>query len=386
VTVSMFEYHASLTLPTSSRAGQRGRPRDSQERWKVVGHCLLILVALVAAQPASARVEFLRWTQTDAADVERFEAFVRTEGGAWGPPIRLGKPNPDSLGVFNAEVTVDDAANVYIAVRAVDFSGLASELSNSKYRAAPPAEPAPRSTGVTPAGTTLPRLADSLVYLDFASGDMSGWLHTTVNNGLTSDATLFTVSDLSGNSTLSSNAQGTDFHSHYMGSRSGASEMTNVIYRGRMAINDTNAGIGVTAYSDYPNSDTYYGLHSKGQGADFEIANHPEPAPVCIGNVRTGVVPQAGRWYEFELSVTSRTSGNEIRATIWPQGDAKPASSQATCVDSASTRPMSGKIGVWATGSGDRFWDDLQVTPASTASPIAVPPAPPTLIQVTPIR
>ena len=94
------------------------------------------------------------------------------------------------------------------------------------------------------------------------------------------------------------------------------------------------------------------------------------------------MTPQPGTWYRFEFSINSESGQNRIQARVWPESDPRPSGPQAECIDSAPGRPAGGTIGVWASGPGQKYWDDLEVTTASAPPP--VPLAPPILIEVVP--
>ena len=55
------------------------------------------------------------------------------------------------------------------------------------------------------------------------------------------------------------------------------------------------SGIGVTLYSDYPNSDAYYRLRQYGDRS-FHIAPHPDGTIFCLGDRDTGVRPRVNHW------------------------------------------------------------------------------------------
>jgi hypothetical protein len=152
-----------------------------------------------------------------------------------------------------------------------------------------------------------------------------------------------------------------------------------------MAIDHADAGIGVTLYSLYPDFHRYYGLKSN-PGLAFELAAHPFGGLSC-GTASTGVVPEAGKWYEFELTVEDEGTQNRISASVWERGTSKPGSPQVVCTDSSLSRAAGGKFGVWSTGAGQKFWDDFEVVELrETGGYGGTPPEAPTLLQVVPVE
>ena len=51
---------------------------------------------------------------------------------------------------------------------------------------------------------------------------------------------------------------------------------------------------------------------------------------------------------------------------------------QVNCTDASGARLTSGRIGVWSMGSGEKYWDDLQVEALGTPTV----PEPPTSLSV----
>jgi len=160
-----------------------------------------------------------------------------------------------------------------------------------------------------------------------------------------------------------------------------------------MRITSVASGIGVTAYSGYPNRDAYYRLRRKGDdsSAAFELNSHPSQSTTLrCSKQSTGVTPNANTWYKFRLQTTNAASETIIRAKVWVASGPEPSDWQATCQDSSSARLVSGATGVWSMGSGTKAWDDLEAFPISATSGSGSepkqPPAPPILIEVKPVE
>ena len=170
---------------------------------------------------------------------------------------------------------------------------------------------------------------------------------------------LFEVFDLNGDKVFGTTSTQTNIHSHHTGS--GIDTLSGYEYSGRMMMTASNGDIGVTFFSQYPNTDAYYRLRQYGTGA-FHIAPHPHGTNVN-GDTDTGVFPSPNVWYWFRILVEDTGSRTEIRAKVWPENSAEPAAWQVDCYDSSASRLTAGTIGVWSMGSGSKYWDDLTVTP-----------------------
>ena len=189
--------------------------------------------------------------------------------------------------------------------------------------------------------------------------DPINWFDTARDNSMSHDEAMFKVFDVEGQK-VSGTAQTatTNIHSHYIGA--GSESWTNYEYTGRMRISGVRDGIGVTFFSDYPNTDSYYRLRRQGSGA-FHISPHGSGIG-CSGTTDTGVVPAANAWYLFKIQVENTSSQTEVRARVWREGSSEPASWQASCSDTG-TRRTSGTVGLWGVvsgqDSGTKHWDDL---------------------------
>ena len=88
------------------------------------------------------------------------------------------------------------------------------------------------------------------------------------------------------------------------------------------------------------------------------------------GSLRIGtnsvVNPSTDTWYEFRINVSHTGSATVLKARVWVSGNSEPQFWQADCEDDGTggSNPLltNGSFGVWSMGSGDKFWDDLEVT------------------------
>jgi hypothetical protein len=195
----------------------------------------------------------------------------------------------------------------------------------------------------------------AIYFQDFESYDAgespSGWIDTGANNSMVEND-LFSVFDLSGNKAFGTSSHWTNIHSHY-----GISGLNGYEYSGKMMINDSFAGIGITFFSDYPNADKYYRL-KRDPSTSFFIGPH---GTSVVGDIETGLTPLPDTWYNFKVNVESTGLQTNIRAKVWESGLGEPSDWQIDCFDDSANRFVDGSVGVWSMGNGSKFWDDLKV-------------------------
>ena len=117
----------------------------------------------------------------------------------------------------------------------------------------------------------------------------------------------------------------------------------------------------VTFSSNYTAQDVYYRLRAH-SGNPFEIAPHG-PNTALGGTVVGTTVPEAGVWYRFRLQIRDDGQQTSIRARVWREVDTEPATWEIDAVDTHTSRPRSGRIGVWSFNTGNKYWDDLSIAP-----------------------
>lgn len=330
---------------------------------------LQVLIGCLLASGAQARSEILRWTHPSPASVRSFEAHYGSSSSALGQAVNLGKPVPDASGIYSASIQVADDQDVYVAVRAIGTDGSQSALSAARLRRAPPA------------------VDTSTIGFDFdldpEGTAVAGWLDTAADFSLSIDEGLFGVeSDGSGGGALVTTSGASDIHSHVIPA---PAARQNYRLRGTLGYSGGDPGLGVTFYSDYVDSDRYYRL-GRTSGGRFQLQTRP--GTLACSDVDTGVQPNSGALYGFEIQVESQASANRIRAKVWDVAGNEPESMQIDCVDSRASRPPGGTIGVWASGSGVKVWDDLVFevlgAPSEPGLPGGVIEAP-VLIDVVPV-
>jgi hypothetical protein len=365
-----------MDLKIGTTAFSAGSARRSWRR-AIRGASIVALGMILGASVAQARTETLRWTHSEASRVSRFEAHIGPSSGNYDRVINLGVPSPNGSGVRSADVTVGDNEDVYVALRAIGNDGTTSPFSVQRQRLAPapptppapPTDPTPPPTDPTPPPTnpSPPPTggSTSATFFDFEPGSTAtnSWYDTQPNNSLAGDDSLFSLYATGAGSVLGTSSTASNIHSHVVPHL--ASD-TNYSVQAVVSVSTAQSGIGVTAYSNFPTSDSYYRLGRLG-GGSFRIEGHPNFS-CSSGNSDTGVIPAAGASYGVLLRVADEGSRNRIEATVWALGNAQPAA-QAVCFDDRTNRPRRGTVGVWATGGGAKYWDSIQVESLGTLDP-----------------
>ncbi len=196
----------------------------------------------------------------------------------------------------------------------------------------------------------------------YACGDEpDDWYDTAANNSMAQQDGLFQVLCLGAERAFGTTSTATNIHAHYVGA--GAAQWSTYTYTGRMRLADTRAGIGVTFFSDYPNSDAYYRIR-RGDwsgGRAFMLGRHPDDVTGLAGTLSTAVTPAADAWYRFRIEVEDTGPRTEIRAKFWAEGAAEPSDWQIDAYDASSQRLRAGTVGVWSMAHDAKYWDDLRV-------------------------
>lgn len=154
---------------------------------------------------------------------------------------------------------------------------------------------------------------------------------------------------------FSTRSQLVNIHAHFKGA--GVNSLKNFTFTGEMKRRSRNGGVGVTFYSDYPNSDSYYRLRSF-PGSDFHIA--PHGTVITEGDFESGIIPRS-RWYKFKIQISNKKNSTRIRAKIWRSSRREPRNWQIDCTDSSETQLTKGRVGLWSMADGIKLWRNLEI-------------------------
>ncbi len=158
-------------------------------------------------------------------------------------------------------------------------------------------------------------------------------------------------------------------HSHFMGEVGDvASDWQDYEYSGRMLVSSGQGGVGVTLNSAYPQRDEYLRIRRYRRRPEFHLANHSGDSLVCLGSTKTGVYSRPGRWYAFRFRAVEEQGGVRVQGRVWEDGGSEPSNWQIDCLAVGSKPPVAGAPGVWSMGAGEKYWDELVVTPIEQPS------------------
>ena len=298
------------------------------------------LLSLVAAAAASATTRSIRivyrypasgsyagvalYTATSAPDLAGGPSLLRMD---------LGLRPVDSQGLVTVVLPgFDTGLTYFVVLRTYDAAG--NESANS----------APRVV------LGQPLYADD--FESYAPGtDPPNWIDSAPGQVAPGSATLFQTAQLAGgNMVFAAAPSSAEIYSHL--DASGAGSWSLYEYSGRLESDAGTGAIGVTVLSQYPESAFFYRLSSAAGGAFALDKRGGSAALTCAGSASTGVAPSAGQWLRFAVHATNFSGLNRIRASVWPDGGAQPASWQVDCWDAAVESVSSGRIGVYSLGSG----------------------------------
>ncbi len=210
-----------------------------------------------------------------------------------------------------------------------------------------------------------PDYFDDFEAYDTGTTGIPGWVDTESNSSLVVDDSLFDIASFGGtNGVLHTSNTLTNIHAHR--TPCGSEGWSSFEYTGKMRFSNSSGGIGVTFLSGFPDEAVYHRLRRTKFGTDtkFHISPSNAGTNTLEGTTSTGVEAYSNTWYNFKIQVTNTTSQTTIKAKVW-DGLTEPGTWQADCYDDGGTydRLTEGTFGVWSMDQGDKYWDDLKVTP-----------------------
>ena len=119
--------------PCPSAARFVVRP-DSLARRGLRSVPLAVALFLMASTLASARTETLRWTHNDPSSVAEFVIYYGSSSANYTTVITVPPLQPDAQGIFTFGISVADDATIFVALTAVDDTGMESGYSNESMR------------------------------------------------------------------------------------------------------------------------------------------------------------------------------------------------------------------------------------------------------------
>ncbi len=203
-------------------------------------------------------------------------------------------------------------------------------------------------------------------FQEYSAGqDPAGWYDTKPYNSMVHDDGYFKTANIDSQMVFGTTFTLTNLHSHYTAGQS--STWTGYEYTGRMMKTTTAGGMGVTFFSNYPNTDHYYRLRCENDG-QFYIS--PHGTTITGGTTSAGFSALSNVWYRFRIHTADSGTQTGIRARVWQDGATEPESWQIDCCDSSASRRIAGTVGLWSTQTGSKYWDDLVVKLGIVANPV----------------
>ncbi len=201
--------------------------------------------------------------------------------------------------------------------------------------------------------------------------DPLNWQDTTVSYGLgINDANFKIFQDL-GDTVFGTDLTLANIHSHY--STAESPTWTNYEFSGRIKFTNPWGSIGVTFFSDYPNSMNYYRLY-RNNFTNYHITTRG--TSLTGGTNDSGVDAQENLWYRYRIQVEDTGTQTNIRGRVWQEGTSEPETWPIDCYDDSVTRLTSGTIGLYSLSNASKYWDDLEVRSLNASNL-----APPLLVQ-----
>lgn len=349
------------------RRGAAGPTGSAVATRRLALAAVLAGVAVLAgsALPAAARTLALEWSHSgvdSAGNPARFRIHIGSAARDYDTRVDIGALTP-SGGRYRYDLEVASADPVYVAIQAQSVAASSGLSPDRRYGSElPPALDPDRSSASHPDLLLAPS-PDSLL-----------WYDTAPDNSLDRDDSLFEADATA--DALFTTSSAINIQSHLLAP--GSAQWMSYEFRGRMLMTDPRAGIGVTVASDYPYSDAYYRLRAF-DGSSFHFSPHPAGAP-CESD-DTGVIPTANVWHHFRVQFENSGVASIVRARVWRDGESEPGDWTVNCRDGRATRRVSGTAGVWAMGTGAKYWADLSVialepleAPAPPNPPFLLPP------------
>lgn len=300
----------------------------------------LTLCLLFCASTAFAAGVKLAWDANSEPDLAGYTIHWGTSSGNYPFSVDVGNRTTWEVTGLDAGVTY------YFAATAYNTSNLRSAPSDEVKYDVPFSDPEAHDGGSSDGGEQAVYDEDYSMYA--AGWSPAGWLDTGAESSLVEETGLFEVIDFGGDMVFGTRSRENGVHSHYLCPEVDA--LSGYEFTGRMLMTDSNGGMGVTFFSQYPYADAYYRLLQH-YSTSFYMSPHGTSVK---GHMDTGVTPVPGVWYWFRILVYDTGFRTEILARVWPEHSAEPAYWQVDCYDDGPTRLRGGVIGLWS-HHGDAF-------------------------------
>ncbi|HSS48755.1 MAG TPA: hypothetical protein VLX28_07405, partial [Thermoanaerobaculia bacterium] len=131
-------------------------------------------------------------------------------------------------------------------------------------------------------------------------------------------------------------------------------------------IDDEDTGVGVSVHSHYVlGDDRMIQFHRDGSKWDqtgaFSLIASGSGFDGPHDKLSSGVHPKPGRWYRLKVRTEVLPDRLQVLARAWPADRPEPRAWQAHAENHSSRRPVTGTVGLWASGGGTVVYRNLKV-------------------------
>ena len=131
-------------------------------------------------------------------------------------------------------------------------------------------------------------------------------------------------------------------------------------------IDDKDTGVGLSVHSHYVlGDDRMISFHRDGSRWDqtgaFSLIASGSGFDGAHDKLSSGVNPKPGRWYRLKVRTEVLPDRLQVLARAWPVDRPEPHGWQAHAENHSSRRPVTGTVGLWASGGGTVVYHDLKV-------------------------
>lgn len=131
-------------------------------------------------------------------------------------------------------------------------------------------------------------------------------------------------------------------------------------------IDDEDTGVGLSVHSHYVlGDDRMIQFHRDGSRWDqtgaFALIASGSGFDGPHDRLSSGVNPKPGRWYRLKIRTDVLPHRLQVLAKAWPADQPEPSAWQAHAENHSARRPLTGTVGLWASGGGTAVYRNLKV-------------------------
>jgi hypothetical protein len=128
---------------------------------------------------------------------------------------------------------------------------------------------------------------------------------------------------------------------------------------------ENDSEVGILLQAGETDAGPYYVLRTTSGGV-MQLHSVPEDLLTLRGrSTSSGPTLDAGTWYRIKVEVVVGNEQTGIRAKVWSEGDREPNHWAIDAFDQSPKRPVTGRVGTWGLGPGEKYFDDIVVLPTA---------------------